>query len=342
MHATNTILTFSIPLGQIGPNRVRVSFLLPAAILAIMWRLGDVPLGLLAGAILLLSVFAHEMAHALVARGWGGGTDTLLLWPLGGLGEHSVAGDFRVRVQTILAGPLVSLCVLGCCYFPLSAAGTLDSVLVPFATFPLIDGESLAMTSCRMAFFINWVLLLVNMLPMLPFDGGLLLRAFLKERFADVEVRDVMIRLGLVLSLFGLLTAFVFDISSVVALSAFVLLLHLHELLRWHDANGLGDFDGYEFASDFEFSDSDPEADDDAFDREAADEFTKASRAAHWHLRREEERERREFERQQLEEKRVDEILQKLHDHGQHALNAAELRLLKKAGDRYRSRGQHH
>ncbi|MEZ6063068.1 MAG: site-2 protease family protein [Planctomycetaceae bacterium] len=342
MYATNTILTFSFPLGQFGPTRVRVSFLLPVVVLAIMWRLGNVPLGLLAGAILIGSVVAHEMAHLLVARGWGGGPDTILLWPLGGLQEYSLVGDFRVRVQTILAGPFANLVILGCCYFPLNADGVLDSLLVPVRGFPLISGESVGMTACRMAFFANWILLLVNLLPLLPFDGGLLLRAFLRERFADVEVRDVMVRLGLVLSLFGLLSAFVFDVSSVVALSAFVLVLHLHEMVRWQEVTGYGDtFEGYDFSEEYEYQDAALD-DDESFDREGVDEIAKASQAARRYVRHEEERERREFERQQQEEKRVDEILQKLHDHGRHALNAAELRLLKKAGDRYRSRGQHH
>jgi len=342
MYATNTILTFSFPLGQIGPNRVRVSFLLPVVIVALMWRLESVPLGLLAGSILFSSVFLHEIAHLLAARAWGGGTDTIVLWPLGGLCEYSLVAEFRARVQTILAGPLVNLILMACCYYPLEAAGNLNGILIPFNGFPPIENETVAMTACRMAFFTNWVLLLVNMLPLLPFDGGLLLRTFLKERFADVEVRDVMIRMGLVLSLIGLLTAFVFDYSSIVALSAFVLVLHLHEMLRWQEVSSYGDsFEGYDFSDEYDYSDAALD-DDYSFAREGGDEISRAGRVANWHVRREEERERLEFERQQEEERRVDEILQKLHDHGRHSLNASELRLLKKAGDRYRSRGQHH
>ena len=63
MYSTDGILTFSFPLGQWLGARVRVSFLLPVLLLAMMWRLQDLPWGMVAGILLLYSLLLHELAH---------------------------------------------------------------------------------------------------------------------------------------------------------------------------------------------------------------------------------------------------------------------------------------
>jgi Zn-dependent protease len=343
MYATRTILTFSFAMGRLGPSRLRASFLLPVVMLALTWRLGSISLGLMAGIILLLSLLLHEMAHLASVRRWGGNADEILIWPLGGLSEYSMTSDFRGRVEGLLAGPLVHVLVLTLCYFPVSAAGQLESVLNPLSGFTVAEGESIAQTTWRMTFLINWGLLLINLFPLYPFDVGLLLREFLKERFAEFEVRDLMIRLGLVVSVFGLLCGFVFDSSSLASASAFVLILHLHEAANWLQNTARAEtFTGYEF-SEFESVEShsayenDPLLDDGTRTNAEQDEISRSGQQIQMQLRLEEERERQEFERRQKEERLVDEILRKLHVHGRDTLSPEELLLLQQAGRRYRT-----
>ena len=110
MYPTDTILKFGFPLGCLGGVKFRISFLLPVAAAALLWRCSqNLYLGLAVVAILSLSVLAHEVAHLLVARSTGGEMDEIDLWPLGGLTEPFGRGYWRDHLQTMLAGPLTNL-----------------------------------------------------------------------------------------------------------------------------------------------------------------------------------------------------------------------------------------
>ena len=63
MDPSDSILHSAITLGPVRGVRVRISVLMFVAILALMWRLESLPLGALAGAVLLLSVLLHQLAH---------------------------------------------------------------------------------------------------------------------------------------------------------------------------------------------------------------------------------------------------------------------------------------
>jgi hypothetical protein len=164
-------------------------------------------------------------------------------------------------------------------------------------------------------------------------DAGQVLLSFLNLRLSDPESRDLMLRLGLVLSLFSVLAGFVFDISGIVALSAFILLLHIQEATRWfppaepalqvarrHRDRSSGDADAPEF-------DSLQDADD-----------STSSMLERWRGRREEEKLRREEEERRADEAQLDRILEKLHAQGPAALTSREVGLLNRVSARLRER----
>ena len=111
--------------------------------------------------LLYLSVLVHELAHSVVARGYGLPVRRILLYPLGGLSEieqepQTPGREFLVSA----AGPALSLALAAVGYglmrvFPTGIAGTLVSQL-------------------RWA---NLVVGVFNLLPGLPLDGGRMLRA---------------------------------------------------------------------------------------------------------------------------------------------------------------------
>ncbi len=111
-----------------------------------------------------VSLLLHEYGHALVARREGMEIDGITLWLFGGVARFrgmfpSAGAEFRIAI----AGPLVSL-----------ALGVAFVLLAWLAGLPeAVDGV-LAWLG-----YINLVLLVFNLLPALPLDGGRVLRAAL-------------------------------------------------------------------------------------------------------------------------------------------------------------------
>ena len=56
MYATDSLLTFSFPMGRLLGVPLRLSFLMPVVVVALMWRLQDPIFGLVTGMILLVSL----------------------------------------------------------------------------------------------------------------------------------------------------------------------------------------------------------------------------------------------------------------------------------------------
>lgn len=336
MYATDTILNFAFPAGRLGGIRFRVSFFFPVLALALVWRLQDIPMGLLATSIVLFSVLIHELTHLLVARSTSGDMDEIRIWPLGGLAEPYGRGYLQDHVHTMMSGPVANLLLALSCLLTLNADQIIP-LLNPFAAFVIPESELLTTTVWRMAFLTNWILFLVNMIPIAPFDNGVLLRTYLTTRFTESESRDLSIRLGLVVAIFGMLSGFVFELSGLLMVSAFVAIVHIHDSLRWYEnqsqAMALSEYDQLEKESLEESwfeSQETPFEDDssgDALDR--------------WRIDREQERLLREQEERKLEEEQVDSILQKLHLSGREALTSAELHVLNRVSDRIRDRRQH-
>lgn len=191
----------------------------------------DVSLGLIASAILLFSVVLHELAHLVVSRSLGGDMDEIQLWPLGGLTHPHGRGYFSDHGKVLLAGPLLNLAIAISCMTRLSNQQIFD--IVQKLTFQMSESVPTSIIVIQLMFAINLLLFLVNFIPVVPFDAGVLLRTYLINRLSEVEGRDLMIRSGLAMSVFGMLFGFVFDIAAVVAVSAFFALMHTHENLKW-------------------------------------------------------------------------------------------------------------
>ncbi|HEU4703578.1 MAG TPA: site-2 protease family protein [Conexibacter sp.] len=129
-----------------------------------------VAMGVGAALLLFVSLAAHEFGHALQAQREGMRIEGITLWVLGGVARF--AGAFpsaRAELRIALAGPLVSL-VLGVLF--LAAA-------VALALPPELDGVLHWLGT------MNLVLLVFNMIPALPLDGGRVLRAVLWARSGD-------------------------------------------------------------------------------------------------------------------------------------------------------------
>jgi Zn-dependent protease len=130
-----------------------------------------------------LSILLHELGHAAVAIRSGIGIAGIDLWMFGGLAKmrkesDSPGVDFRIAA----AGPLVTLLIAGVC-FAIGAASVGADGFWRVVTFK--DGASMGTTLVADICFINVALLVFNLLPGLPLDGGRILRSIVWWRTGD-------------------------------------------------------------------------------------------------------------------------------------------------------------
>jgi Zn-dependent protease len=154
------------------------------------------------------SLILHELGHALVARRNGLQVAGIDLWALGGMtrsGEPESPGmEFRIAV----AGPLVTLAVIVVC----SLAGQLATNSSHFFEAALAKGgvhATPAIVWLSWVATINALVLVFNLIPAFPLDGGKILHALIWWRSGDRNrATAVTGRLGqgfaLVIGLWGL------------------------------------------------------------------------------------------------------------------------------------------
>jgi len=118
---------------------------------------------------LFLIVTLHEFGHALACRQVGGRANRIVLWPLGGVAYVDPPPRPGATLWSISAGPLVNV------------------VLIPILYVLVLQGDSLGWASTspdayRLLLSVNWInsrLLIFNILPVYPLDGGQILRSLL-------------------------------------------------------------------------------------------------------------------------------------------------------------------
>lgn len=334
MYRTDSLVTFSFPMGRLMGVPLRLSFLMPVVAVALMWRMQDVVFGAITCAILLLSLLVHEIAHLLLAHRYYSLPRLVVLWPLGGMAEGGSKLTFSESLICSFAGPSVNAAVALSCGWRLQELGLLGNLLNPFEVFSISSQLTLAENCLRVAFLVNYCLTLFNLIPVRPLDAGQVASSFLNLRFVETETNDLMLRIGLVVSLFGILAGFVFDFSSLVALSAFLLVLHIHQVSQWTPSpepdDSFMDYDfseGYTSLNHTEYSDHEQEDEDSGF-----------GILERWKTRRDDERAVRETEVREMDEQQLDTILEKLHMEGRDSLSARELAILNRVSARLRQR----
>jgi Zn-dependent protease/predicted RNA-binding Zn-ribbon protein involved in translation (DUF1610 family) len=118
---------------------------------------------------LFLIVLMHEFGHALACKQVGGQANQIVLWPLGGVAYVSPPQRPGAQLWSIAAGPLVNVVL-----FPIfSVIWWLGYSANWMETLP--DAYNYVM----MIWYINTLLLVFNMMPVYPLDGGQILRSLL-------------------------------------------------------------------------------------------------------------------------------------------------------------------
>ena len=118
---------------------------------------------------LFLIVLLHEFGHALACRSVGGQASQIILWPLGGVAYVAPPPRPGAVLWSIVAGPLVNVVLV-----PVLTVATLVSNSQHW-----IDSAPNLYYFTRAIWFTNFVLLIFNLLPIYPLDGGKILWALL-------------------------------------------------------------------------------------------------------------------------------------------------------------------
>ena len=178
-------MTSSIQLGRILGIRIGVNWSWLVVVALIVWTLDTaifpetnpgladgtyLAMAIAAAVLFFASLLLHELGHAFQARREGIEIEGITLWLFGGVAKFkgafpSAGAEFRIAI----AGPIVSL-VLGL-LFSLGAWAV--------STAEAVDGVAAWLG------YINLTLLVFNLLPALPLDGGRVLRAVLWQVRGD-------------------------------------------------------------------------------------------------------------------------------------------------------------
>src|SRR5215218_5261287 len=141
---------------------------------------------------LFVCVVLHEFGHSLVARRLGIETSDITVLPIGGVARLKTLPERPMdEVKIAVAGPLVNV-VLAPIFFGIA-------VLLGASPFDPADilkgGDSVGQIIAYLG-LINVALVVFNMIPAFPMDGGRVLRGLLASRLGPVRATDISSAVG--------------------------------------------------------------------------------------------------------------------------------------------------
>lgn len=166
------------------------------------------------------SVFLHELGHCRSARRVGGTADEVLLWPLGGLASVNIPDKPLSHLAVASGGPVVNL-VLWLLLLPLViySGEPIGSIFLRLPAGTVID-DPIALAAA-----VNLDLLIFNLLPALPLDGGRILHAYRWKQRGELAANRSLVFSGKVVAGGMALLWFIADSMSGLVLALAVLIL---------------------------------------------------------------------------------------------------------------------
>lgn len=156
---------------------------------------GDVT-GALVATVVILALFVcvllHEFGHALVAQRLGLEVPDITLLPIGGVARlKSLPERPWDEVKIAIAGPLVNVFLA-----PIFFLIGLSLGAGPFEPANILQGGGSVGQVFSYLGLINVALVVFNMIPAFPMDGGRVLRGLLATRFGPVRATDIAATVG--------------------------------------------------------------------------------------------------------------------------------------------------
>lgn len=138
-------------------------------------------------------VLLHELGHALMARRYGITTRDITLYPIGGVARlERMPEQPRAEVAIALAGPAVNVAIAGGLALGMYLSGrTIDNRWVAS-----LSGQAFV----QLLLSANILLVLFNLIPAFPMDGGRVLRALLAMVTGRLRATEIAATLGVILA----------------------------------------------------------------------------------------------------------------------------------------------
>ena len=149
--------------------------------------------------LIFLCVLLHELGHALAAKAYGIPTVDITLYPIGGVARMERMPEKPVQELVVaIAGPLVNVVIIIALGGVLLATGGLD--LIAIVTDPSLP---------QMLLSANVIMVVFNLIPAFPLDGGRVLRALLATRMEYARATRLAAGIGQGIALaLGIFAAF--------------------------------------------------------------------------------------------------------------------------------------
>ncbi len=165
-------------------------------------------------------IVLHELGHSLAARHYGIPTRSITLLPIGGVAQlDRMPTNPKQELVIALAGPLVNVFIAGFLLIISYAFGWLGSVtgLMTSAAFTSVSGLIGSLI------VVNAFLVLFNMLPAFPMDGGRVFRALLAMKKGFLPATEMAAKVGKILSFaLGIYAVFFLQQPFLAVLAVFV------------------------------------------------------------------------------------------------------------------------
>jgi Zn-dependent protease len=230
--------------------RIRLDFSLIIALIMLEWYLvsvfipfhipnfsvvNQIIISVSINAILIVSLIIHELAHIIIASLVGVKIRQTILFIFGGVYETSLNGaneknSYHNKLKIALAGPVASIGL------------ALLFALAWLLEFQEINPKEIFMVKQAISIIFvyasvgNVLLALINIIPVLPLDGGQIINFFIHRRRRDVLCETTQLKIGTICS-FGFLIAGVYALF----LSSFYIGILLI-LLAWILRDGLREY----------------------------------------------------------------------------------------------------
>ncbi len=186
-------MSWSIPVGSVRGTviRVHITFLLFLLWIGVAhYAQGGAPAateGVAFIILLFLCVLLHEFGHVFAARHYGVQTPDITLLPIGGVARlERIPEEPTQELIIALAGPAVNLVIGVCIYLALGG-------LIPLESYE-VQNPAISLFS-RLA-WVNFFLVLFNLIPAFPMDGGRVLRALLAYRMGYGRATQIAATIG--------------------------------------------------------------------------------------------------------------------------------------------------
>jgi Zn-dependent protease len=193
-------MTWSYTIARIAGTEVKVhlTFLLFLGWWALLGYQYAGMVGAISAALWLLALFAcivlHEFGHILTARRFGVRTPDVILLPIGGVARlERIPDEPKQELLIALGGPAVTAAIAAILYLLLSLTGGNTEIGPLSPTLPFLS----------QLMRVNVYLLLFNLIPAFPMDGGRVLRALLSSRLGLVRGTRIAATFGQILAAVG-------------------------------------------------------------------------------------------------------------------------------------------